>query len=194
MNICVICSANNLPETYTQPAIELATLLAHSGHTLVWGGSNRGLMKVVADTAQAAGGKLIGVSVELFKQHAHTQADELIITKDLAERKATMLKRADAIVVLAGGLGTLDELTEIIELKREGEHTKPILVLNTNGFYDGLKLQLERIDTEGLLPTTELEFITYRSLSEYLKFVDTPHAVMSSLPKPAQLKPLTVNM
>lgn len=197
MNICVICSANNLSEKYTRPACELARLLAQNGDTLVWGGSNRGLMKIVADTAQAEGGKIIGVSVELFKHHAHTQADELIITKNLSERKATLLNRADAIVVLVGGLGTLDELTEIVELKREGEHTKPIIVLNTNGFYDGLKLQMDRIASEGLLPAAELEIVTYRSLAEYLQFVDTPQAVLSVLAKsstPTQGVPLTLNM
>ncbi|MBR7678896.1 LOG family protein, partial [Streptomyces daliensis] len=87
------------------------------GHSLVWGGSDVGLMKVVADGVQGAGGRLVGISVEFLAAKAREGADEMIITADLAERKALLLQRADAIVVMVGGTGTLDEATEILELK-----------------------------------------------------------------------------
>lgn len=76
----------------------------------------------------------------------------MVFADDLAERKALLLAQADAVVVMAGGLGTLDEVTEILELKKHGLHDKPVVLLNTAGFYDGLTLQLRRMEEEGFLP------------------------------------------
>ncbi|MEU2179978.1 TIGR00730 family Rossman fold protein [Streptomyces thermolilacinus] len=152
MNICVFLSAADLDDRYTGPAREFAELLAKGGHTLVWGGSDTGLMKVVADAAQQAGGRLVGVSVEFLAHKARPGCDEMVMTRDLAERKAELLARSDAIVILVGGTGTLDEATEILELKKHGMHTKPVVLLNTAGFYDGLKQQFRRMEAEGFLP------------------------------------------
>lgn len=151
MNILVFCSAQDVPEPYTKAAAEFATLLARGGQTLVWGGSDRGTMKVIADSAQNAGGKIIGVSMEFFKQKARENADEMIIAKDLGERKQLMLEHADAIVALAGGIGTLDEITEMLARKRHGDHDKPIVFLNTDDFYSGMKMQLDRMKEDGFL-------------------------------------------
>lgn len=160
MNICVFLSAADLDERYTVPAREFAELIGRGGHTLVWGGSEAGLMKVVADGVQETGGRLVGVSVEFLHHKARANADEMLITADLAERKAQLLLRADAVVIMVGGTGTLDEATEILELKKHGLHTKPVVLLNSAGFYDGLKQQLRRMDAEGFLPLplTELVF------------------------------------
>ncbi|HEV7708674.1 MAG TPA: TIGR00730 family Rossman fold protein [Asanoa sp.] len=152
MNICVFLSAADLDERYTRPAREFGELLGKGGHTLVWGGSDTGLMKVVADGVHETGGRLVGVSVEILRELARADTDELVVAKDLAARKALLLARADAIVVLAGGLGTLDEATEVLELRKHGLHDKPVVLLNTAGFYDGLILQLRRMDEEGFLP------------------------------------------
>ena len=75
----------------------------------------------------------------------------MLFADDLAERKALLLARSDAVVAMAGGLGTLDEVTEILELKKHGLHDKPVVLLNTAGFYDGLMLQLRRMEEEGSL-------------------------------------------
>ncbi|MBM9619201.1 TIGR00730 family Rossman fold protein [Streptomyces zhihengii] len=160
MNICVFLSAADLDERYTGPAREFAELIGKGGHTLVWGGSDVGLMKVVADGVAQAGGRLVGVSVEFLRSSARAVADEMVITRDLAERKAELLARSDAIVIMVGGTGTLDEATEILEFKKHGHHTKPVVLLNTAGFYDGLKQQFRRMDEEGFLPLplTELVF------------------------------------
>jgi uncharacterized protein (TIGR00730 family) len=152
MRICVFLSAAELSERYTGPAREFAALLGRGGHTLVWGGSNNGLMKVVADGVREAGGRLVGVSVEFLRTQARSDADEMTIAGDLAERKALMLNQSDAIVIMVGGLGTLDEATEILELKKHGLHTKPVVLLNTAGFYDGLTEQLQRMEADGFLP------------------------------------------
>src|SRR5438132_1713704 len=103
--IAVFCSANELEEKYIKAAQEFAKLLALNKYNLVWGGSDTGLMKVMASGVQMNGGKIVGVSMELLRNKVRIGADEMIIAKDLGERKATILKRSDAIVVLVGGIG-----------------------------------------------------------------------------------------
>ncbi|MFC9592267.1 TIGR00730 family Rossman fold protein [Streptomyces sp. NPDC056944] len=161
MNICVFLSAADLDERYTTPAREFATLLGKAGHTLVWGGSDTGLMKVVADGVQDAGGRLVGVSVDFLAHKARPGADEMVIAGDLAERKALLLAKCDAIVVMVGGTGTLDEATEILELKKHGKHAKPVVLLNTAGFYDGLKTQFRRMEDEGFLPIPLADLVLF---------------------------------
>ncbi|MDT0378664.1 TIGR00730 family Rossman fold protein [Streptomyces sp. DSM 42041] len=166
MNICVFCSAAELDEVYTGAAREFAELIGKRGHTLVWGGSDCGLMKVVADGVQGAGGRLVGISVEFLHHKARHAADEMTITATLAERKALLLERADAVVVMVGGTGTLDEATDILELKKHGMHGKPVVVLNTAGFYDGLRRQMERMDAEGFLPVPLPGLVTFADDAE----------------------------
>lgn len=178
MNVCVFCSASDLPAKYTEPAIRLATSLAENGHNLVWGGSNVGLMRDIASGVQDAGGKIIGVSMELLKSTARPNADEMIITKDLGERKAEMLKRSDAIVTLVGGTGTLDELTDVFEFKRHGLHNKPIIVLNTDNYYAGLQQQLYHMQQEGFLNRQA-------PLDSLIRFVNTPEEVIALLGEPS---------
>jgi uncharacterized protein (TIGR00730 family) len=152
VRVCVFLSAADLDERYTRPAREFAELLGTAGHTLVWGGSDTGLMKVVADGVRETGGRLVGVSVEFLRSFARSDADEMTFAADLAERKALLLAGCDAVVVMVGGTGTLDEATDILELRKHRRHDKPVVVLNTAGFYDGLIIQLRRMDDDGFLP------------------------------------------
>lgn len=175
MNICVFCAAADVAERYIKPAEELAQQIAKQGHTLVWGGSDRGLMSVIAASAQASGGKIVGITMESLKHTAREGADEMIVTRDLAERKAVMLERSDAFVSLVGGTGTLDELTEIFELKRHGLHNKPIVMLNTDGFYHGLRAQYERMEHDGFLSRLRMPF------EQMLTFANTPEEAMAQL-------------
>ncbi|MFI5978752.1 TIGR00730 family Rossman fold protein [Streptomyces sp. NPDC051452] len=172
MNICVFLSAADLDERYTRPAREFGELVGKAGHTLVWGGSDSGLMKVVADGVQEAGGRLLGVSVEFLANKARPGADEMVIAADLGERKKLLLEKADAVVIMVGGTGTLDEATEILELKKHGRTTKPVVLLNTAGFYDGLEEQFRRMEAEGFLP---------RPLSELVTFAAKPAAALAHL-------------
>ncbi|HEY1621436.1 MAG TPA: TIGR00730 family Rossman fold protein [Streptosporangiaceae bacterium] len=154
MRICVFLSATSTDERYAAPVRELAGLLASGGHDLVWGGSDAGLMKVLADAVQDAGGTLTGVSVESLRwvlREKLAANDEIVVTADLASRKAAMLARCDAVLVMPGGTGTLDELTDVMELKRHGVHRKPVVVVNVGGYYDGLAWQLRRMEEEGFL-------------------------------------------
>lgn len=171
-NVLVFCSANEVEEKYTKPCEEFGKLLAEAGFNFVWGGSDTGLMKVMASTAQENGGKIIGISVEFLRSHARKNADEMIITKDLRERKETMLARSDSIVVLIGGIGTLDEITEILELKKHKVHEKPIVFLNTENFYEGFKIQLQKMEKDGFLT---------RPLDELVYFADTPEEAITYL-------------
>ncbi|WP_344659596.1 TIGR00730 family Rossman fold protein [Catenulispora subtropica] len=172
MRICVFLSAADLDERYTVPARDFAERLGKGGHTLVWGGSDVGLMKVVADGVHESGGKLCGVSVEFLADKARAVADEMIVTADLAERKKQLLEQADAVVIMVGGTGTLDEATEILELKKHGHTAKPVVLLNSAGFYDGLKEQFRRMEAEGFLPLP---------LAELVQFVDEPGEAMAYL-------------
>lgn len=173
-SILVYCSANDLQEKYTKPAIEFGKLIAENNYSLVWGGSNTGLMKVMADTVQEDGGKIVGVSVEFLKWKARENADEMIIAKDLSERKAMMLERGDAIIVLPGGIGTLDEVTETIEHKKHKHHTKSIVFLNSDNFYEGLKIQFQKMYDDGFLTHT---------IEEIVFFADTPREAIDYINK-----------
>jgi predicted Rossmann-fold nucleotide-binding protein len=155
MRICVFLSAADLDDRYTRPARDFAALLGKGGHTLVWGGSDVGLMKVVADGVQEAGGRLCGVSVDFLAAKARPDAD-----------------KADAVVIMVGGTGTLDEATEILELKKHGHTDKPVVLLNTAGFYDGLKEQFRRMEDEGFLP---------RPLTDLVFFADEPVGALAFL-------------
>ncbi|KUJ40190.1 LOG family protein YvdD [Streptomyces sp. MBT84] len=172
MNICVFLSAADLADRYTGPARQFGELLGKGGHALVWGGSDTGLMKVVADGVQETGGRLVGVSVGFLAAKARAGADEMVIAKDLAERKRLLLEKADAVVIMVGGTGTLDEATEILELKKHGHTDKPVVLLNTAGFYDGLKEQFRRMEDEGFLP---------RPLTELVFFAEEPVGALAYL-------------
>lgn len=167
--IAIFCSAADLEEKYITAAQEFARLMTKHGYHLVWGGSNTGLMKVIADEVEKGKGDLIGVSIDIFNHVIRKDITETIIAPTLGERKATMLLRADAIVVLVGGLGTLDEVTDVMELKKQGKHNKPIVLLNTDHFYDGLQTQLEKMQKEGFM---------HRPISEIVYFADTPQEAM----------------
>ncbi|GLY72251.1 TIGR00730 family Rossman fold protein [Actinoallomurus iriomotensis] len=172
MNICVFLSAADLSETYTRPARELAELIGKGGHTLVWGGSDTGLMKVVADGVHQAGGRLMGVSVRFLVDKVRPGVDDMVVARDLAERKRLLLEKADAVVIMVGGTGTLDEATEILELKKHGQTDKPLVLLNSAGFYDGLREQFRRMEDEGFLPCP---------LANLVFFAEEPAGVMAYL-------------
>ena len=172
MNVCVFLSAADLSETYTRPAREFARLIGKGGHTLVWGGSDVGLMKVMADGVHEAGGRLMGISVDFLADLVRHGVDDMVIATDLAERKKLLLEKADAVVIMVGGTGTLDEATEVVELKKHGRTDKPVVLLNTAGFYDGLKEQLKRMEDEGFLP---------RPLTDLIFFAEEPVGAMAFL-------------
>lgn len=173
-NICVFCSTNEVDKKYIEVTKQLGLLIAKNSFNLVWGGGNLGLMKEIASSVQENGGKIFGVTIEFLKGHRRMNADEMTITKDFSERKRLLLKKADAVILLPGGVGSLDEITEVIELKKHDFHFKPVVVLNTAKFYEGLKIQLQRMEKDGFLTKT---------LEKFLFFAATPKEAIDHIIK-----------
>jgi len=140
-SICVFCgsSLGNDP-IYQQIAQATGLAIAQQGQTLVYGGGRSGLMGVVADSAIAAGGQVIGIIPQALvdRELAHTGLTELYVVKDMHERKTKMAELADAFVALPGGAGTMEEIFEQWTWNQLGIHQKPCAFLNVDGFYDGL--------------------------------------------------------
>lgn len=149
--VTIFCSANHVAEEYIHVAKRLGGLLVNEGFGIVWGGSNTGLMKDLADSVSSKGGKLVGVSVDVLKDVIRPNITETITTKTLGERKEALLAKGDAVVAISGGTGTLDELSTVIEEKKLGIHAKPLILLNTNHFYDDYLRELKKMYTEGFM-------------------------------------------
>lgn len=138
MNICVYMSSSDAVEQgFVDLAMQLGSEIGRRGHTLVFGGNRTGLMGRVADAAKAEGGQVIGVVPQKLHDlgRAYDKCDKLIVTKDLRDRKATMDEHADAFVALPGGLGTLEEIIEVLNLKFLRYHQKPVIFINHQDFY-----------------------------------------------------------
>lgn len=139
--VCVFCaSSNKVDKKYFDVAEQTATVLTENKITTVYGGGAVGLMGKLADVAMEQGGEVIGIipSFMMDVEWGHKNITELILVEDMHERKKKLVEDIDAIVVLPGGSGTLEEVMEVITLKRLGKFTKPILFINTDGFYDSL--------------------------------------------------------
>lgn len=154
MNITVYCaSSSKLRQSYVDAAAELGRLIARRGHTLINGAGTMGLMGASTDACLAEGGHTIGVIPQFMVDEGweHRGMGELIVTRDMHERKARLTSMADAVIALPGGLGTLDELFDVVTLKQLGEYLKPIVILNTDGFYDRLLEHIEYAMQEQML-------------------------------------------
>ena len=139
--VCVYCSSSNsLDKSYYNDAELLGELLAKSNFDLVYGGSCVGTMHSVASSAKKHGSKIFGVMLEKLYNFGVSSdyCDEFILTESMRERKAKLDELSDSIVAMAGGFGTLEEVSEMIVQKQLGYNQKPIIFLNTNGFYDKL--------------------------------------------------------
>lgn len=147
MNITVYAaSSGQVSDCYKNAAAELGRIMAQRGHTLVNGAGCTGLMAATADALLAAGGKAIGVIPQFMIEQnwQHTGMTELIVTPDMHERKERMAQISDACIACPGGVGTLEELLEIITWKQLGLYVNPIVILNVGGYFDPLLAQLKR--------------------------------------------------
>jgi uncharacterized protein (TIGR00730 family) len=175
--ICVFCaSAQNLAPEYLKLAEDTGAELATLGHFLVFGGGQVGMMGAVAKAARAAGGRTIGIVPEALRtaEMADLGSNELLFTATLADRKTLMIERSDAFLTLPGGLGTLDELFEVWTTASLGVHAKPVVVVNYNGFYDGMLTWLRRVAGAGMVRAKALESIV---------IVDSLSAALKALPR-----------
>ena len=142
MNITVYLGANQGNHNKFKNAIEeLGSFIGARGYTLIYGGSKSGLMGILADSVLAASGRVIGVEPQMFidQQVQHDSITQLIITKDMPERKAKMIELGDAFIAFPGGTGTLEEISEIMSLVSLKQIDAPCILYNLDGYYDGLK-------------------------------------------------------
>lgn len=152
--ISVFCgSSPGLDRVYERAARQLGEILADRGIGLVYGGTNVGLMKYVADGALGKHGEVIGVLPEFIhrKGIAHANLSELIIVNTMHERKRKMDELSDGVIALPGGFGTLEEFFEVLTWGQLGLHKKPVGLLNINGFYDSLRTLTGKMVSEGFL-------------------------------------------
>ncbi|MBR1732235.1 MAG: TIGR00730 family Rossman fold protein [Alloprevotella sp.] len=146
-------SSGQVPEVYVRAARDLGKAIAAGGHTLVNGAGRTGLMGACTDACLAAGGRAVGVIPEFMIEQGwqHDGMSELIVTHDMHERKERMAALSDACVALPGGVGTLEELLEIITWKQLGLYLKPIIIYNVSGYFDPLLGQLSRATAESFM-------------------------------------------
>lgn len=149
--LCVYCSSSrDLDPKYYVAGEAMGRGLAERGWGLVYGGGNSGTMGSVARATKAAGGKVVGIIPEFMKERelAFHEADELVTVDSMRERKRIMAERADAFVTLPGGIGTLEEVSEIMVERGLAMHSKPLVLVNQDGYFDGLLTFLDRMITE----------------------------------------------
>lgn len=174
-SVCVYCGSRpGAMPAYAQAADTLGTAIAAAGWRLVYGAGDVGLMGVVARAAQAAGGDTFGViPTHLLEwEVGKTDLTRFVVTETMHERKKVMLMNADAVVVLPGGAGSLDELFEVLTWRQLGLHEKPILILNTEGYWDPLLTLVDHVIAQGFADP---------SLGGFLTLVDTPESAMAAL-------------
>lgn len=175
MNICVFCSSSNaIPEIYFDEARQLGKLIGETQSSIVYGGSNVGLMNCCADSARAHGAHSVGIIPQVIHDNnlASHSDHELIVTPNMRDRKYLMRKRSDAFIALPGGFGTLEEILEVITLKQLHYHNKPIVFINTNNFYDALLAQFEHSYEESFAKPEyrELYFVA-QNASEAIEYL-----------------------
>jgi len=175
MRICVYCaSSSKIDDAYFDHAERLARAFVAAGVEVVYGGGSSGLMGRLADTVLDLGGKIKGIMPRFMNEieWAHRRLTDLELTDTMHERKARFLEDVYGVVALPGGTGTLEELLEAITLKRLGQLNRPIVIVNTRGFYDPLRELLERSVHERFMHDKHLELWT---------FVDEPEQVLPAM-------------
>jgi uncharacterized protein (TIGR00730 family) len=159
-SVTVFCASSRMIDSkYFEAARQLAEVLTLNNITAVYGGGAVGLMGALADYMLANRGNITGVIPQfmLKVEWGHPEVKNMIITKDMHERKQLLIDNADAVVALPGGSGTLEELLEVISLKRLGKFLKPIIIINTAGFYDPLVALLNKMVEENFMRPDHLK-------------------------------------
>lgn len=153
-SVCVYCaSSNEAAPDFLAAATSLGTILAREGLRLVYGGGGVGLMGACAQAAHAAGGRVLGVIPHFLTSHERPlKSVETIVVNSMHERKMMMFEEADAFAILPGGIGTLEEVVELLSWRRLGLHAKPIVFLNLRSFWDPMFELLEHIVAQNLVP------------------------------------------
>ena len=174
-NISIFCGAHegNNPK-YAEEAKKVAESIAKKGINVVFGGGNVGLMKIISDTALDNGVEVLGISLKSLHalELANPRLKEIVVTDTLLDRKDEFMSRSDAFVVLPGGVGSLDELAEIMASNQLGIINKPVGILNTEGYYDHLLSWFNKAVEEGFIsPANRKELLVSDSPQELVEMV-----------------------
>lgn len=173
--ICVFCGSRPGDDpAFVADATAIGTAIATEGWRVIYGAGDIGIMGAVAAAAQDAGGRLFGVIPQhlVDREVGRTSSDTFVVTDNMHTRKTVMFANSAAILVLPGGPGTLDELFEVMTWRQLGVHDKPIVLLNTNGYWDGLVGLIEHIISRGFAEASFRDFLTV---------VATPDQAMAAL-------------
>ena len=160
-SVCVYCgSSPGRNEIYAKAGHLLGRSIAKAGLRLIYGGGTKGIMGAVAEGALKAGGKVTGIIPRFLINREATETaldrlDELLITDNMHERKHRMFEKSDAFVALPGGIGTVEEIVEIMTWGQLGHHRKPIVFANVNGFWDPMLSLLDHMAAEGFIHTAK---------------------------------------
>lgn len=177
-SVCVYCgSSNHVGPEYIGIAQEIGAVIAGHKLRLVYGGGHVGLMGAVADAALQAGGEVIGIIPNHIKAHEkqHKGLTELHVVDNMHIRKSMMFEKSDAFVALPGGFGTLEELFEVLTWKQIGLHTKPILIYNSDGFWDTMLKMVDELITKNFAPANNQHiFRVVKTPQEMMKALFTP--------------------
>jgi uncharacterized protein (TIGR00730 family) len=169
--ICVYCgSSSGHDPRFVAAARRFGEILALNGIGLVYGGGSAGLMGTLARAVHDHGGEVVGIIPQFLKseERMFADADELVVTSGMHERKWLMFERADAFVALPGGVGTLEELVEQLTWAQLGRHRKPILLANIAGFWDPLLAMFDHMQGLGFLATERLGYLVGDSIDDIL--------------------------
>ena len=172
MNITVYLGATPGSDPALEPAVrELGTWIGANGHNLVYGGSKCGLMGMLAESVLASGGKVLGVEPQFFVDagFVYDAITKLYVTQDMSERKAKMIELGDAFIAFPGGTGTLEEIAEIMSKVALRHLDAPCILYNLNGYYDGLRLLLDRMLEKELSTPEKLEGIIFAASLDDVK-------------------------
>jgi uncharacterized protein (TIGR00730 family) len=161
-SICVYCgSSSGRDPAYLKAGHVLGRSIAESGLRLIYGGGTKGIMGAVSDGALRAGGKVTGIIPNFLLNKEATEAalsrlDELIVTENMHERKHMMFEKSDAFVALPGGIGTVEEIVEVMTWAQLGRHRKPIVFVNVKRFWDPMTTMIDHMRAEGFVHTAHL--------------------------------------
>lgn len=174
-SVCVFCgSRHGARPSYADAARQTGEMIARNGWRLVYGAGDVGLMGEVARATQVAGGATMGIiPIHLMNREVGKRdLTQLVVTEDMHERKKVMFMNSDAIVVLPGGAGSLDEFFEVLTWRQIGLHQKPIFLLNTDGYWENLTTLLKHVVAEGFAD---------HSLLDHSRLIDSPAQLETAL-------------
>lgn len=195
-SVCVYCGSSfGTDPDYEAAATRLGQLLAENGIRLVYGGGSIGLMGTIARATLDAGGSVTGIIPHFLEEREImlSSVDDLIVTEDMHERKHLMFQKADAFIALPGGIGTLEEAVEMMTWAQLGQHRKPIVLANVNGFWSPLITLLDHMRAQGFIrPETEVPYIIAKGIDDALPLLEdavssapaeTPDSALASVDK-----------